>query len=199
LNLSDWPAQRAAAQISMRLRVETQRATFRRGRAALTENYGRGFLFRIIPTTGNSRSILTLQHGGTPVCSSHCLILEEVQGGMAKRIICKHGIRVATALSLLVAAFSSSHTASNAFCPARGDSARAIFGSPVSHPARLSAGAVSPRLDRMKAVSTERQQGPGRPMCPACGESILPAAFHGQPERNPPYSGPFCPHKPLRC
>ena len=118
---------------------------------------------------------------------------------MAKRIDLNHGIRIATAVALLVAMVLSSQSLRFGDRSVRRDCINTQIGTPVSHPARACATTASSRLERMKAVSSLREQEPGRPANQARGTLDLPTNFRAQPQRYLTYSGPNRPHNPLRC
>jgi hypothetical protein len=118
---------------------------------------------------------------------------------MAKRIVLKPGIRIATALALLAAVISSSQSARIGSRPVRDQGLCARFMLPSSYPSGVSAVIVTAQHDRLKAISSESEWEPGETINQNRSVFDVPASSRTQPAWCPGYSGPFRPDNPLRC
>jgi hypothetical protein len=118
---------------------------------------------------------------------------------MAKRIVLKPGIRIATALALLAAVISSSPSTRIGGRSGRDQGMGPRLVPRSSHSGGMSAVILTVQHDRMKAVSSENERDLGKGIDQNQGVFDVPASSRTQPAWCPSYSRPFRPDNPLRC
>ena len=118
---------------------------------------------------------------------------------MAKRIVLKPGLCIATAMALFAAMISSSPTTRLGSRSGHGEGECIRIVMPVNQPRALWPATVIVQHHRMKAVSSESEQKLGETIDHAERVFDVPKSSRTVHARRPTYSRPFRPHSPLRC